>query len=123
MRQHSFTHNGVTITVHTATGEDELDADVIRIQFGNPSDLNSAIKVGSFARIVTQTDQIDGDLGFTLPSRLASLDELQPAYNALMASTGGLLRKWQAALNEADKAPGDADLTPEAVAAPKKAAK
>lgn len=122
-RQHTFTHNGVTITVHTATGEDELDADIIRVTLGNPTDFRGAYKAGVFARIVTQTDKVDGDLGFTLPSRLADAEALQAGMDALMAAPGALVRDWVNALQAADKAPGDADTTPEAVAAPKKAAK
>ncbi len=135
-RQHTFTHNAVTITVHTSTGEDELDAEVIEwlldptlldaddkpLPKPNVS-INSKYKDQIFAKIVTQTDAIDGDPGFTLPSRSADAATLKAAQKAVMASTGGLVKRWIQELANADRPPGDPDLTPEAVAAQKKTGK
>jgi hypothetical protein len=135
-RQHAFTHNGVTITVHIATGEDELDAEVMEWTLdptlfddqGNPIpkaafSVSEKYKDQMFVKIVTQTDSIEGDIGFTLPPRTADADTLKAARAALLATTGGLLKRWIREIENANRPPGDPILTPEAVAAPKKAAK
>lgn len=110
-RTHSFTHGDLTITLHTRTGGDELDADVVfsNVYLGLPAKGAFNYRAQTFARIVTQTDGVTGDLGLTLPDAMASAAEHQAAYTALMARTDGLVRRWQRELDAVDKAPGDSD--------------
>jgi hypothetical protein len=110
--QHTFTWRNVEITVHTQTGMDELDLDIIVFKLGDPTDIAESYKVRTFARIVTQTDEIKGDLGFKLPSRADSADALRAAMDALLAAPGRLTREWQIALKQVDTPPGDPDLAP-----------
>lgn len=108
-RQHTFTHNDLTITVHTRTGGDELDAEVVYSQMiGNDAAPTALWYRGStFARIITQTDSVTGALGFTLPDALALPSERKAAYDALMERTDGLVKRWRVELDAVDAPPGE----------------
>lgn len=117
MRTRTFTHNGATITLHVKTGGDELDCEMLLYRLrlaraaamGNPGTLSSGDPLQvyrdmTFIDMVVQTDTIEGDVGFTLPTGLPTGDELIAAEDAVMATTGGLIKKYRAEL-EAINAP------------------
>lgn len=108
-RTHQFTHNDLTIQIHCKTGADELDGDTVAINIyafigGKLSPaLNN--RINSVTRIITQTDSVDGPLGFVLPNSMASAEEHHAAYTALLERDDGLVRKWVRELDRVDAPP------------------
>lgn len=118
-RTHTFKHGDITIVVHCKTGGDELDAEVLDWRLRKARADRAGVDVdtlpprtqaelyrdGTFIRAVTQTDSIEGDLGFVLPSAATSTDDLLTGFDGFMSLTGGIVKKWRQELDLIDAPP------------------
>jgi hypothetical protein len=109
--ENTFEWKDAKITVHTQTGLDELDTDIVLYKLGSPTDLVGSYHARTFARILTQSE-VKGDLGFPWPQRSADGEALKVGMAGLLAATGGLVKRWVSELNNVDIAPGDPDIAP-----------
>jgi hypothetical protein len=115
----TFNHDGLTITIHTRNGADELAADVLEYRLRKTRAMRAGINSESlsartavqqytdktFVQIATQTDSIEGAHKFALPDYGATGDELLACYDTLMGVTGGLIGRWRQELDAVDAPP------------------
>ena len=108
LRQHSFMHDGLTITIHARTGLDEMAQEVIYAHITDYALIVPTVKwhqATTYSQIVTQTDSIEGDADFKLPSEMAEPAEHKAFYGEFMMRTDGLIKAYRKALDTVDAAP------------------
>ena len=102
--QHTFTYGPVTATVERQTVRHSILFSRILGLLPAVEDKAEEIHRDQFARIVTQTVQVDG-LDLAWPALNAPPKDWARAYEAFLRMDGGLMNAWYQALEEVDRPP------------------
>jgi hypothetical protein len=108
----TFTYGKATVTVRRATVRDRLRVDTLTWKLPDAETTDERHAQRSFARLVVQTEKVDGDLGFPLPKFDAPDAELRAGYEALMDAPGALWDAWVVALARVDDAIAEPEVAP-----------
>ena len=114
MLTQKITYNGATLTVRRGTVRDRIQSNMVLNALGFDADDNiEFIAKRFYARVVTQTEVVEGELSFPLPPAGASADDHIKAYEHLMQGDAALYDLLEIALYEVDLPPGDPALAPQ----------
>lgn len=110
---HTFTVNGAQVTLTRRTNRHALYID--RALLALEAEGDDAADRGYkrlFAKMVAQTASLEGELGLTLPSPLASPAELRAAYEVFMDADGAIGDAFYAALDQVNIPLGPREFLP-----------
>lgn len=108
----NFTYGKATVTVRRATVRDRLRVDTLVWKLPDADSIDERHAQRSYARVIVQTEKVDGDLGFALPKPGASEADIIAGYEALMDADGALWDAWNLALAQVDGAIAAPEIAP-----------
>lgn len=113
MSEQTFSYNGATITVHTQTGRDYLDAQIVQVRLGaiTMQDVRQRIYVNRFSEAYSQST-VEGELGFEWPESPVDEVQLQIAFEGWLNLPGSVMEQWLNTLELVNTPPNDPDLLP-----------
>ena len=114
MLTETFTFNGATFTVRRADVRTRIKKTIVYGRLGATQGMaeDEWAFIYAYTGFITQTT-VDGDPGFKVPTVSASEGEHQAALEAFLSADEELYDLLNDALNKVDRAPNDADLTPD----------
>jgi hypothetical protein len=107
----TFTYGPVTATVERQTVAHSIVFSRVVNALPKSSGVEEAVHRDLFARIVTQTTQVEG-LDISWPDLGASSDDWVNAYQDFLRMDAGLMNRWYVALEEVDKPYNDREMWP-----------
>lgn len=114
MLTETFTFNGATFTVRRADVRTRIQKSIVYGRLGATQGMadDEWAYIYAYTGFITQT-KVDGDPGFTVPPVTASEGEHQLGLQAFLSVDEDLYDLLNDALNKVDRAPNEADVTPD----------